>query len=180
MTRVTDSCRYSFPVLRLGAFARYRVYWSDQFIFKGAAAEFMVSLYYICLAIAVQVKPGGGDVAATPDVDPGGPAAGGGGGGLFDGLNLFLPAMLMVMVLYFLFMLPRQQQKEQAQVSDMLDNLKKNDEVVTAGGIRGTVVNLRDGGEFLTIRIDENTNTKMKILKKSVIRVLSDDDNKSE
>lgn len=141
----------------------------------------MVSLYYICLAIAVQVKPGGSDAATPlPEVDPGGAAGGGGGGGLFDGLNFFLPAMLMVMVLYFLFMLPRQQQREQAQASDMLDNLKKNDEVVTAGGIRGTVVNLRDGGEFLTIRIDENTNTKMKILKKSVIRVLSGEENKSE
>lgn len=62
----------------------------------------------------------------------------------------------------------------------MLDNLKKNDEVVTAGGIKGIVVNIRDGGEFITIRIDENTNTKMKILKKSVIRVLSEDEPANE
>lgn len=140
----------------------------------------MVSLYYICIAIAFQVKPGGSDAAVAPLDSVSEGASGGGGGGLFGGLGMFLPAMLMVMVLYFLFMLPRQQQREQAQASDMLDNLKKNDEVVTAGGIRGTVVNLRDGGEFVTIRIDENTNTKMKILKKSVMRVLSGDENKSE
>lgn len=100
---------------------------------------------------------------------------------MFDSLGLFLPAMLIVMVVYFLLMLPRQQQKEQAKISEMLNNLKKNDEVLTVGGIRGTIVNLRDDGDYLTIRIDENTNTKMRILRKSVIRVLQNEDkDKSE
>ena len=62
----------------------------------------------------------------------------------------------------------------------MLDKLKKNDEVVTAGGILGTIVNIRDGGEIITIRVDENTNTKMKVLKKSVIRVLTGEEKKSD
>ena len=65
-------------------------------------------------------------------------------------------------------------------VRELLDNLKKNDEIVTAGGIKGKVVNIRDGGEFITIRIDENTNTKMQILKKSVIKVLSGEEKKSD
>ncbi len=138
----------------------------------------MASLYYICCWLAIQVKPGGGGGAGAEAVPADGPQPG--GGGLLDGLGFFLPAMMIVMVLYFLFMLPRQQQKDQAKVSEMLSNLKKNDEVVTAGGIRGTIVNFRDDGEFLTIRIDENTNTKMKILKKSVIRVLTGDEKKSD
>ena len=140
----------------------------------------MASLYYACWLLAVQVRPGGGGQDAADVVTPPTPAKDEGGGGLFDGMELFLPAMLVVMVLWFMFMLPRQQQKDQSKMSEMLDNLKKNDEVVTAGGIRGIVVNVRDGGEFITIRIDENTNTKMKILKKSVIRVLTGDEKKSD
>lgn len=87
---------------------------------------------------------------------------------------------MAVMMLMFLFVMPKQQQKDQAKQSELLDNLKKNDEIVTAGGIKGKVVNIRDGGEFITIRIDENTNTKMQILKKSVIKVLSGEEKKSD
>ncbi len=140
----------------------------------------MDSIYCMCWLLAVQVLPGGGDAgAAVPNAEAGSAAAPSGGGGLFEGFS-FLWIMLAIMMLYFLIMLPRQQQKDQAQANVMLDNLKKNDEVVTAGGIKGIVVNIRDGGEFITIRIDENTNTKMKILKKSVIRVLSEDEPANE
>ena len=126
--------------------------------------------------LAAQVKPAGGgagaDAAAGSAPTGGGAGEAAGDGGLFGGMGFFLPAMLVVMVLYFMLMLPQQQKKEQAKASELLDGLKKNDEIVTAGGIRGTVVNIKDG-EFLTIRIDEKTNTKMQILKKSVIKVLT-------
>ena len=131
--------------------------------------------------LAAQVKPAGGGAAAEAATGSA-PADGGeaaGGGGLFEGMGFFLPAMLMVMVLYFMLMLPQQQKKEQAKTSEMLDGLKKNDEIITAGGIRGTVVNIKDG-EYLTIRIDEKTNTKMQILKKSVIKVLTGDEKDTE
>jgi len=36
----------------------------------------------------------------------------------------------------------------------MLNNIKKNDEIVTASGIHGTVVNLKE--KTLILRIDEN------------------------
>lgn len=137
----------------------------------------MASFYYACWLFAVQRLPGGNS-GDTAEALPEGPANG--GGGLFEGMGFFLPAMMIVMVLYFLFMLPKQQQRDQAKTSDMLNKLKKNDEVVTAGGILGTIVNIRDGGEIITIRVDENTNTKMKVLKKSVIRVLTGEEKKSD
>lgn len=138
----------------------------------------MDSFYYLCWLLAVQVKPGsGGETSAPAAANGANPPAD--SPGLFGDMTFFW-IMLAVMMLVFLFLTPRQQQKEQAQLAEMLDNLKKNDEVVTAGGIVGTVVNLRDGGEYVTIRIDENTNTRMKILKKSVIRVLTDEKKKSD
>ncbi len=87
--------------------------------------------------------------------------------------------MLVVMVLYVMLM-TRPQAKENAKTSELLANLKKNDRVVTAGGIVGTVVNNRPDAEYLTIRIDDTTNTRMQILKQSVVRVLKDDDAKDD
>lgn len=134
----------------------------------------MDSFYYFCWLIAVQVPPGGGASGAAKEAAA--EAANGGGGGL-GGLGFFLPAMLMVMVLYFMLMMPKQQNKENADRADLLANLKKNDRIVTAGGILGTVVNNRDDTEYMTVRIDDNT--KMQILKASVVRVLKDDDHKT-
>ena len=55
-------------------------------------------------------------------------------------------------------------------------DLKKNDKVVTAGGILGTVVNHRSDAEYVTLRVDEASNSKMQILAKSIVRVVSDED----
>ena len=41
----------------------------------------------------------------------------------------------------------------------MISELKKNDEVITVGGIHGTIVNLQE--DIITLRIDENTRIKI-------------------
>ena len=49
----------------------------------------------------------------------------------------------------------------------MVSELKKNDEVVTGGGIHGTVLNVKDN--TLTLRIDENVKIE---INKSAVSVL--------
>jgi len=98
--------------------------------------------------------------------------------GFFSDMQYMLPAMLAIMVLYFLLMV-RPQQQEQSKVSEKLANLKKNDRVVTAGGILATVVSSRAESEYTTIKIDESSNTKMQIRTTSIVRVLTDEDQKS-
>ena len=98
--------------------------------------------------------------------------------GFFSEMQYMLPAMLAIMVLYFLLMV-RPQQQEQSKVSEKLANLKKNDRVVTAGGILGTVVSSREESDYTTIKIDESSNTKMQIRTTSIVRVLTDEDQKS-
>ena len=49
----------------------------------------------------------------------------------------------------------------------MLKEVKKNDEIITSGGIHGTVVNVQD--DCLTLRIDDNT--RIKIQKSSISRI---------
>ena len=54
----------------------------------------------------------------------------------------------------------------------MLGALKKNDRVVTVGGIYGWVTNVHREADEVTIRVDEATNTKLRITLGSVARVL--------
>jgi preprotein translocase subunit YajC len=49
----------------------------------------------------------------------------------------------------------------------MLGALEKNDDIVTSGGIHGTIVNIQD--DVVTLRIDDNT--RIKIQKSSISRL---------
>jgi len=69
----------------------------------------------------------------------------------------------------FYFLLIRPQRKEQQRHREMLDQLKKGDEVITAGGIVGTVVHIQD--DRLTIKTAENT--RLVIQRSRIAQVLS-------
>ncbi|MGI9517669.1 MAG: preprotein translocase subunit YajC [Pirellulaceae bacterium] len=92
-----------------------------------------------------------------------------GGGGL--GLGFFIPMMLALLVMMLLMRPKKPDQENQKRLSD----LKKNDRVVTAGGIIGTVLAIRDDNNSVTLRIDESTNTKMQVLQSSIIKVITDE-----
>jgi len=90
-------------------------------------------------------------------------------------MGFFLPAMLGVMVLYML-MSAKPQGKGSASKTELLANLKKNDRVLTAGGILGTVVNHRSDAEYVTLRVDDSSGSRMQILASSIVRVVTDED----
>ena len=69
----------------------------------------------------------------------------------------FLPLILIFVVFYFLLIRPQQKQKKDHQ--EMLKALAKNDEVVTSGGIHGTVINVKDTS--VVLRIDDNTKVEV-------------------
>lgn len=69
--------------------------------------------------------------------------------------GLILLAQMMAIFAIFYFLLIRPQRKEQERHKTMLEELKKGDEVVTNGGIIGTVVHLQD--DRLTIKTAEST-----------------------
>ena len=66
-------------------------------------------------------------------------------------INLF-PLILVFAIFYFLLIRPQKAKEKEHQ--KMLANLNKNDEVVTSGGIHGTIVNVKD--KTVILRIDEN------------------------
>lgn len=135
----------------------------------------MDHLYHFCFFLLAQSQAVPAEGAAKEVADA---AAEAGQGGFF-GLGYFLPAMLAVMVLYML-MSAKPQGQTAANKSELLANLKKNDQVVTAGGILGTVVNYRSDAEYVTLRVDDSSGSRMQVLSSSIVRVVSDDDKKQD
>jgi len=84
-------------------------------------------------------------------------AQGGGGGAAPSPLVQFLPLVLVFVVFYFLLIRP-QQQKAKAH-REMIDNLKRNDEVVTAGGLYGRVVELSE--KVVTLEVAPNVRVRV-------------------
>ena len=59
-----------------------------------------------------------------------------------ENLGSFLPLILMFVVLYFLMIRP--QQKKQKEQKEMIEALVKGDEIVTIGGLLGTVTQVSE------------------------------------
>jgi preprotein translocase subunit YajC len=91
------------------------------------------------------------------------------GGSMVSMLTLLLP---LVFIFYFIIMRP--QMKEQKKRREMLGNLKKNDRVITAGGIYGVVTNVHLEADEITVKVDEATNTKIRVRMTAIERVLDD------
>jgi preprotein translocase subunit YajC len=92
------------------------------------------------------------------------------GGGLFSILTLVVPIGIL-----FWLLLIRPQRKEQAQRQSLLAAIKKNDRVVTIGGIYGVVTNVHREADEVTIKVDEATNTKLRLTLGSIARVLAEE-----
>ncbi len=67
------------------------------------------------------------------------------------GCRSFLVPFGMIAVLFY-FLMIRPERRKKAELLEMLQNLKKNDRVVTIGGIYGTVVATSKDGEEVTLR----------------------------
>lgn len=86
-------------------------------------------------------------------------------------LSLLMPMLIIGVLWYFLLIAP--QRREQAQKNERLKALKKNDKVVTIGGIIGVIANIEPEGNEVTLKVDENT--RIKFLRTSIQTVLSED-----
>ncbi|EJO71449.1 preprotein translocase subunit YajC [Leptospira kirschneri] len=78
---------------------------------------------------------------------------------------LLIPIMLVIM--YFLVIRP--QRNEEKKRKEMIDSLKKGDEVITSSGIHGKVVEIKDNNEVVVLNIAKDTNvsfTASTVLKK--------------
>ncbi len=90
---------------------------------------------------------------------------GGAEGLLGNPLLMFVPILILG---YFLLIRPAQRQRREQDA--MLKALKKNDRVIAAGGILGTVANIKDNDEEVTLKVDDNV--RIRVLRSSIVKVL--------
>ena len=78
----------------------------------------------------------------------------------------FAPLVLIFGIFYFLLILP--QQRRQKKWQQMLSDLKTGDKIVTTGGIRGTIVAIKD--DYLHLRVPPD-NLRLEVSRASVASV---------
>ena len=82
------------------------------------------------------------------------------------GLVTFLPFILIIAVFYM--MLVRPNQKKQKQWQEMLASLKPGDRITTTGGIRGSILSIKDDAVQLRVPPD---NIRMEVVKSAIAAV---------
>ncbi len=80
----------------------------------------------------------------------------------------FLPLMIiMFAVMYFLIIRPQKQKEKKRQ--EMISNVRKQDKVVTAGGVHGVVVSVKENE--VIVRIDDAKDVKIKVDKSALTSI---------
>jgi preprotein translocase subunit YajC len=87
--------------------------------------------------------------------------------------TILLPIVAAIALYYFMILRPERQ--KQAGHRAKLEELKKNDRVVTIGGIYGVVMNVQRDSDEVILKIDEATNTKIRVTFGSIGRVIGDE-----
>jgi len=78
----------------------------------------------------------------------------------------FAPLIFIFAIFYFLLIMPQQRRQKKWQA--MLQGLKTGDKVVTSGGLRGTIIALRDDAVHLRVPPD---NLRLEVSRSSVVSV---------
>ena len=85
-------------------------------------------------------------------------------------MQLLLP-LLFIAAMYFLLIAPNQ--KKQKKWQEMLGQLKNGDRVTTNGGIRGTIISVKD--DVVQLRVPPD-NIKLEFVKSAIAAVTTPDE----
>ena len=85
-----------------------------------------------------------------------------------EGIQQFVPLILIFAIMYFLLIRP--QQKKVKEHKAMVDGLRRGDQVITAGGLIGKVVKVKDDGE---LEVELADNVKVRVVQSTIATVVS-------
>jgi preprotein translocase subunit YajC len=85
-----------------------------------------------------------------------------------------MPWLFAGLALLFYFMILRPETKRKNDHRRLLEGLKKNDRVLTIGGVYGVVTNVQRESDRVTIKVDESNNTKLDVTFASIAQVFGD------
>lgn len=83
---------------------------------------------------------------------------------------------MLIAILYFLIWRP--QRRAEAERQEMLSRVKKNDHVVTTGGLKGVVTSVKD--DEVTLKVDEANNVRIRFTKSSIAAIVSGEEEEKE
>ena len=86
--------------------------------------------------------------------------------------GIIIPFVFIAILFYF--MMWRPEKRKQAEHQSLLSAIKKNDRVVTVGGIYGVVANVQREQDRVTLKVDETNNTKIDVTFGAISRVIVD------
>ena len=81
-------------------------------------------------------------------------------------LTSMFPFLVIFFIFYFLLIRP--QQKKEKERQKMIAGVKKDDQVITSGGIYGTVVNVQ--ADSVELKVDDNT--KIRLAKNAITTIV--------
>ncbi len=119
--------------------------------------------------VAVEETPQAAEVQTVTEIqDPAGaeapaakPAAG-------NSWSMWVMLALIFVVMYFFMIRP--QKKQQKELQNFRDALKKGDKVVTIGGIYGTVTEIKEN----TVLIEVDNGVKIRVSKQALVKDFSE------
>ena len=85
-----------------------------------------------------------------------------------NGLESFIPIILIFVIMYFLLIRP--QHKKIKEHKNMVDNLRRGDQVLTQGGILGKITKVKEGEE---IEVELAKDVKVSVIRSTIVNVLS-------
>lgn len=85
------------------------------------------------------------------------------------GLNMIVWMVPIFIIMYVLMIRP--QRIKEKERKEMLSKLRKNDRVVTIGGIHGTAVTVKDNE--IIVKVDESSNTRLKLTRNAIAKVIN-------
>jgi preprotein translocase subunit YajC len=94
------------------------------------------------------------------------------------GYGLLVMMGLIFAVFYFLLIRPqrKKEQDRQKQREEMLKNLKKNDHIVTIGGMHGIVASVTETD--VVLKADEKSDIRLRFTRDAISRVVTEDEGK--
>ena len=81
-----------------------------------------------------------------------------------NGWQMWVMLLLIFVVMWFFMIRP--QRKQQKELQNFRDSLKKGDKVVTIGGIYGTVCEIKEG----SVLIEVDNNVKIRVSKQALVK----------
>jgi len=88
-----------------------------------------------------------------------------------DSLMMYAPFIAIAVLFYFVILMP--QRRDQKKREQLLDSLKKDDRVVTIGGIIATVANVLPEKKEVVLKIEDNV--KLRVRRSAIAEILSAD-----